>query len=345
MYTQLKRYDRIQLEAYLRAKMPPKQIAKIMKRHISTIYREIKRGQYLHLNSDYTTEKRYSYNKAQQRADFEQAAKGSDLKIGNDYAFVAYIENQIINEKNSPAVALANIRRQNLQFRTKITIRTLYSYIDKGIFPHITNKDLYYRGKRKRKYRRTKAKTAPRGKSIEIRPKEAQTRTSFGHWELDSIIGTAERGATVLNLTERKTRMMITYRTKSKEAAETVKFLNSIERRYGKHFRTIFKTITVDNGTEFAYTEVMENSPYTHQQRTEVYYCHPYCSSERGTNENHNRLLRRFIPKGVSINRYTQADIQKITEKLNNYPRAILDWQTPAELFASELSKLGITSP
>lgn len=336
----LTKTDRNKIEAFLRLKASPKFIAKEIGCHISTVYREIKRGQYMHLNSDYTTEKRYSSDKAQMKRDYLQTSKGATLKLGNDYAFVEYIGNKIRSGK-SPAVALADIKRENRCFRTHICLRTLYAYIDSGLIIGITNKNLLVKGKRKRKHRKTKViKSAPRGTSIEKRPKEVAERTTFGHWELDSVIGKRQKGKTVLTLVERKTRYAITFVAKNKTAAETVRFINSLERKYGRYFSRIFKSITVDNGTEFSNYDGVESSPYTKHKRTTLYYCHPYSSYERGTNENYNRLLRRFIPKSTPIDKHTVADIKSAETFLNTYPRAILQWHTPDELFECELSKI-----
>ncbi len=336
----LTKTDRNKLEAYLRVKASPKFIAKELGCHISTIYREIKRGQYTHLNSDYTTETRYSSDKAQMRRDYLQTSKGASLKLGNDYEFVRYIADKIRKGK-SPAVALADMDREHKTFRTRVCLRTLYAYIDNGLIIGVTNKNLLVKGNRKRKHRKTKAiKSAPRGTSIEKRPKEIATRIPFGHWELDTVIGKRKKGKTVLTLIERKTRYAITHIAKNKSAAETVRFINTLERKYGRYFSRIFKSITVDNGTEFANYTGMEISPYTKRKRTQVYYCHPYCSSERGTNENYNRLLRRFIQKSTPVEQYTPAEIQAAETFLNTYPRKLLNWQTPQELFECELSKI-----
>ena len=336
----LTKTDRNKLEAYLRVKASPKFIAKELGCHISTVYREKKRGQYMHLNTDYTTEIRYSSDKAQMRRDYLQTSKGASIKLGNDYEFVRYIADKIRSGK-SPAVALADIKRENRTFRTSVCLRTLYAYIDSGLILGVTNKNLLVKGSRKRKHRKTKAiKSAPRGTSIEKRPKEINNRASFGHWELDSVIGKRKKGKTVLTLIERKTRYAITFVAKNKSSAETVRFINSLERKYGKYFSRIFKTITVDNGTEFANTLGMQFSPYTKRKRTAVYYCHPYSSYERGTNENYNRLLRRFIQKSTAIEHYTPTEIKSAETFLNTYPRALLAWQTPAELFEYELSKI-----
>lgn len=101
----------------------------------------------------------------------------------------------------------------------------------------------------------------------------------------------------------------------------------------GKHFRRIFRTITVDNGTEFSDCEGMERSCRTKRRRTKIYYCHPYSPNERGSNENMNRILRRFFPKGVSFDDITPAEVAEVAEWMNNYPRKILGWKSSATLF------------
>lgn len=105
----------------------------------------------------------------------------------------------------------------------------------------------------------------------------------------------------------------------------------------GRLFSNIFKTITVDNGTEFADCEGIEKKDKKGKKRTEVYYCHPYCSAERGSNENQNRMIRRHIPKGTNFDRKTKKDIQKVEDWLNNYPRPMFDGRSSQELYEEEM--------
>ena len=157
------------------------------------------------------------------------------------------------------------------------------------------------------------------------------------------MLGTKKKGETVLTLTERLTRMEIILRSPDKTAASTVGMFNRLERKLGsKTFREVFKSITFDNGTEFSDTEGIEFSPYTKKRRTTVYYCHPYCSSERGSNENQNGFIRRFMPKGVPISRYSDEYIQYVQNFINNYPRAIFNGENSTKRFAQELKKLNI---
>ena len=108
--------------------------------------------------------------------------------------------------------------------------------------------------------------------------------------------------------------------------------LNKLETDYGSHFREKFKSITLDNGREFLDWEAIERSGLNSQKRTLVYFAHPYSSWERGTNENQNRMIRRFIPKGRDISKLSDKDVKRIEEWMNNYPRKILGYKTPNEL-------------
>lgn len=114
-----------------------------------------------------------------------------------------------------------------------------------------------------------------------------------------------------------------------------------MERRFGAMFKKVFKTITVDNGSEFSDFKAMQKSSYGRNAiRTLVYYCHPYCSCERGTNERLNREIRRLIPKGSALSKYTIEDIQKVEDWVNNYPREVLGYATSQELFDKQIQAL-----
>ena len=335
---------RDQLEALYNAHVPVKIIAQELGYTFQAIYHELKRGYYMHRNSDWSETRKYSADKAQLSAEINATAKGAPLKLGNDKEFAKYVED-MVRKGYSPGAILLEIKEKGLQFKTKVCRVTLYSYIDKGVFLKISNKNLLRKGNRKKKTEQEKPeKKLPHVEhSIEKRPLEINARTTFGHWEGDSVIGTNKKGETVLTMTERLTRKEIIMKSPDKTAASTVRMFNRLERRIGSvNFRKIFKSITFDNGTEFSDTEGIEYSPYTGKRRTTVYYCHPYCSSERGSNENQNGFIRRFIPKGVPISRYSNSYIENVQEYINNYPRAIFEGENSNKRFARELEKLNI---
>lgn len=148
---------------------------------------------------------------------------------------------------------------------------------------------------------------------------------------MDTVIGQQKKKPCLLVFTERLTRFELIMQLKSKTQSEVVKALNRLERN-NKNFKEIFKTITVDNGVEFLNPVLLEKSCHTKAKRTTVYYCHPYCSSERGSNENANKLIRRFIPKGQSMKGIQKHDIAKIQNWINNLPRKIHNYNTAHRL-------------
>ncbi len=335
--------DRIKLETMLNNGHKPDEIAAYLGVHRSTIYREIKRGEYTHRNSDYTEEVRYSSDLGQQNHDWKAQGKGRSLKIGSDIKLADFIENIIVNEKYSPEAALAAVANSGIEFHTTISVRTLYRYIDEGIFLKLTNKHLPIKGKRKNKNKQVRVqKRASAGQSIEKRPEEIETRETFGHWEMDTVKG--KRGKTkscMLVLTERKTRDEIIFKLKDQKAESVVDAIDRLERKWGDMFSKVFRSITVDNGVEFSDYEGLERSAIKEgEKRTFVFYCHPYSSWERGTNENQNRLIRRHIPKGEDFDEKQDQDIKYIEDWINNYPRGIFDFRTSADLFKEELAKL-----
>lgn len=335
--------DRLKIEALYNARVPVKKIADEVGFHFTCVYKELKLGYYMHKNHDWTYTRKYSADLAQQHSDFNTAGRAKDLKVGNDYKFVRYVEDMIINHHYSPEAVLAEIRRKKLHFNTDVSARTIYRYIDNGIFPNLTRKSLPYRGKRQKKKKESIVLAQPKlGRSIEKRPEDVSSRVTFGHWELDSVIGRREKGETLLVFTERKTRYQLIFRSPDKSPGSTVRVLNSLELRLGKDFRQIFRSITCDNGVEFSYSDRLERSLLGTLPRTEIFYCHPYCSSERGSNEKQNQMIRRWISKGTKIEQYSDEYIQNTADWLNDYPRGIFDYQTSRDLFKKELRKLGI---
>ena len=344
-FKHLTRTQRISLESYLKIKIPIKQIAKLLGFNYSTIYREIKRGTYKHKISTYDCysfkkykyELRYSSDIAQQRYEQNLRNKGADIKLGNDYELAEYIERKIVDEKLSPLAVLGEIKFKNLHFKTSISVNTLYSYISKGVFNRLSIKHLPIKSTKKHSNRKLIIKRAPRGTSIEKRPIEILERNTFGHWEMDCVCGPTRNS--LLVLTERLTRKEIIVPIKTQSSNSVVRSLNKLEYKYGNKFKKIFKTITVDNGMEFSDVNGLEKSIFNKKaKRTKLYYCHPYCSCERGTNERINREIRRLLPKGTDLSKITEDEVKQVENWVNNYPRQVLGFNTSAKLFNYHLS-------
>ena len=341
-YKHLSFSDRLKIEAWQRVGTSPRVMADELRVHISTIYRELKRGVYEHLNSDLTTEERYSPDIAEKKYQGNLRAKGAGLKIGTDHEYATYLEYKVSVEKYAPGAILGEIKRKGLSFSTTISKTTFYRYIEDGVFLTITNKDLPVKcNKDKQKYDRVKPSRAPCGKSIEKRPEEINARSTFGHWEMDSVEGKKGTKKALLVLTERKTRREIIRLMKDKTAASVIEALDGIEAEMGAElFARVFLTITVDNGSEFTDYKGIERSALGEVKRTTVYFCHPYSSYERGSNENQNKMVRRHYPKGYDFTSVTHADICRLEKWINNYPRGIFDFYSSADLYEACINSL-----
>ena len=338
----LTRDDRLKIEVLLKADHKPQEIADIIGVHVSTIYREKNRGKYEHTLTDLTTEIRYSPDIAEEKYRQQLKNKGAELKIGNDYELANYIEERIINGKLTPLAVLGEIKAKNLQFKTSICVNTLYSYIYKGIFLNLTMKYLPVKPRKKNnKNHKLKVVRPPKGLSIENRPGEVNSRQTFGNWEMDCVIGKREKSSCLLVLTERLTRYEILIKMKEHTSACVVKSLDMLQRKYGTQFPRLFRTITVDNGSEFMDSVGIEKSVYKKdKKRTTVYYCHPYSSSERGSNERLNREIRRNFPKGTNFDRVSDVEVENCENWINDYPRQILNFSSSKCLFESYFANL-----
>ena len=339
----LTRIDRIKIETMLNTGHSVREIADFLGFHRSSIYREIKRGKYEHLRSDYQTEFRYSSDLAQEDREYKKAATGRNVKIGYDRELANFLEHLILEEDLSPEAALFYIKKNSIRFDTTISVRTVYRYIDHGIFLRLTNKNLPVKGRKGRKCHVERVqKRASVGKSIERRPQEVLSRNNFGHWEMDTVKGKQKvtKGC-LLVLTERKTRSELIFKLKDQKSGSVVQAIDQLEQKLGDQFTNIFQTITVDNGVEFSDYKGIERSVlHMGKKRTELYYCHAYCSWERPSNENQNKLIRRKIPKGFDIDQVTDKQVVEINQWINLYPRGIFDGYNASDMWDKEIPNL-----
>ena len=331
--------ERYKIEILLKEKMKPRDIAKRLGRTTRTIERERKRGTIILLNSDLTYREEYCADVAQRDYLDLSKNKGPSLKIGKDHELAKHIEKKIVEDKYSPDAVIGEIRQKKKKFDTIICTKTLYNYIDQGVFANITNKNLPVKKNRKKgEYNKVRiSHNNLKGTSIEERPEYIETRKEYGHWEMDCVVGKRKgSGNALLVLTERKYREQIIIKMSNQKQTSVIKALDKLEKQYKKRFKEKFKTITVDNGVEFLDYKSMERSiKNIDEERTKIYYCHPYSSWERGSNENANRLIRRFIPKGADIERFTNKMIKFIEDWINNYPRRIFDYKSSNVMMAA----------
>ena len=310
----------------------------------STISRELnKRKEYRFMvRSGKTFKKPYSASYAQNNYLFKRGLSKGEYKLRKYKEMATFIENKIKIDKWSPDVIIGYMKRHNYFKKdgyTSITVPTVYNAIRYGIIN--VKIEETRRMKEIIKYKHHEKNTLPSSKipySIESRPEEINNRSIFGHFEIDTVIGTSRgKHECLLTITERKTRFEMIFKISSKTSEEVNNKIIQIKNYVNKHFYKIFKSFSTDNGSEFSgLISLFSNS------KTSVYYCHPYCSGEKGTNEKHNSMIRYFIPKKTLIENYSNEDINNIADWMNNYPRKILDYKTPLEAVIEEFNDKNI---
>ena len=167
--------------------------------------------------------------------------------------------------------------------------------------------------------------------SIDNRPKHIELRHEVGHWEGDLVIGKDNKSA-IGTIVERKTRFTLILKLNSKKADEVADVFSKMLNQLNAKFK---KSMTYDNGIEMA-----RHQKITEKTGMKIYFAHPYSSWERGTNENTNGLIRRYLPKGTNFNEISENQLQIIQQKLNNRPRKIIGYKTPQEMINIELKNV-----
>lgn len=310
------------------------EIAGLLNKSVRTIQREIKRGVVTVKDSLWRDKIIYDADTAQRRYDYYIHAKGPEIKLGADYKLAEYIENGIKKERKSPEILINDIKKYLLKFDSKVCAKTIRNCIHKGIL-NLTEKDMIYRKEYKDKNEeRYHSISVPAEKSIDFRPVEANERSEYGHWEGDLVVGKNNKGSALLTFTERLTREEIIIKIPGKKAEYVKDAIDTLEKKYKNKFYKKFKTITFDNGGEFRQWKELEKSYDRRKKepRFEIYYAHPYRSGERGSNENGNRLIRRFIPKGTVITNVSEEFIKQVEEWINNLSRPTFGFKTSLEM-------------
>lgn len=310
-------------------------IAQQINRSPSTISREVKRGTTTQRRSDLSTYEDYFPDTGQAVYCKHRRHCGASVKLVTVEKFLDFAEAKIRNDHWSPD-AVVGFCHRNSAWKNKpmLCTKSLYNYIDRG-FLKVRNIDLPFKLRRKVKKQTIRKNKRIMGQSIEQRPDEVNNRQHFGHWEIDTVVGKRSNDSVLLTLTERMTRQELIKPLKNKDSHCVMLCLNELKKSLGQRFEKVFRSITADNGSEFA-----DLAPLLQQWHCRAYFTHPYSSWERGTNERHNGLLRRFIPKGKSISDVTPAAIKRIQNWCNLLPRKILDYRMPQECFEEQLHKI-----
>ncbi len=319
------------IAAYNDSGLSTRQIGQKLGCNHSTISRELRRGCVLQRNSDLTERHEYYPDVGQRVYNENRLHCGTRYKLAKVSAFVDHAERMLRDKKWSPDVIVGEYRTNpKTAGLPTVCTKTLYNYIDQGLMK-TKNIDLLLKVGRKVRKKVNRTNKRILGESIESRPEEIAARKTFGHWEIDTVIGRKTEGQSLLTLLERKTRAFLIRPLEEHTAEGVGKALATLRSDFGASFSQVFKTITADNGSEF-YELTEQLSSYG----SKAYFCHPYSSWEKGANEKHNSLIRRFLPKGTSFADLTPETITRIENWCNNLPRKILGYLTPSQVFQAE---------
>jgi len=311
-YKQLTSEDRYTISSLRKQGFSAADIAAMLERDRSTIYREVKRNS--------CADGRYRPYKACNRTRGRRSrSRRNSHFTHNDYKLV----NKYLRKKWSPFQISETLYISGL---LSISHETIYKYVWRdrfyggNLYTHLRQAAK----KRRKRYNAYDSRGVLAGKRhISERPKVVERRSRLGDWEIDTVVGTGELDC-IITLVERKSGLTkigkLKNRTKQQTNACLIRMLQKLK---GK-----VKTITADNGTEFhGYKDVEKKTG------VKFYFATPYHSWERGTNENTNGLIRQYLPKGESMSGLTQVKCNRIAYELNTRPRKRLAFRTPQDVF------------
>lgn len=316
-YSHLSITERSQLALLHRLGWSTRAIATELKRHHSTIARELTRGMEA---GEYQAETaHHAYGQRREKS----TSRGKWTPERGSY----------IAEKLAQTWSPEQISGRMSQDcpEQKVSFRTIYRWLYQGLLVKGDTTVLRHKGKR-RQPRETRGRFNV-GKSIQQRPKEVRKRESFGHWELDTVVSSRGKSkACVATFAERKTRLYLAIKMPDRTSISLEKAFGMIARSFPKG---TFQTATVDRGKEFACYDRLESV-----HNLNIYFADPYSSWQRGTNENSNGLLREFFPKGKDFAEVSEEELGQALFLINNRPRKCLGWKTAHESFLEALSHL-----
>ena len=225
------------------------QIARAVGISRSTLYNELNRGTVEQTDTNLKKYQRYFWDVGQRVYEENRKNSRPPMKLVEAYDFVRYAEKQIFENKLSPD-AVCGEAKLNGRFKKTVSTKTLYSYIDKRMLK-VRNIDLPLKVKRKSRTDKYSQNKRLLGMSIEERSDEVNSRTSFGHWEIDTIVGKKESSPVLLALDERLTRKRHLVKIPSRSSEAVRLGLEKIAELYGESYETVFRSVTSDNGSEF----------------------------------------------------------------------------------------------
>jgi len=311
--------ERDQIAVLLASGLSLRKIANKVGRSVSSISEEIKRNS---INGEYKSIAANSLSLQRNRL----SHRTNPLKNPRIFSYVF----DELREGWSPEQIAGRLKRLN-KGKTVICHETIYRYI---YSPEGKRRKLYeYLAKHHFKRRSWHGRYVyrrgiPYRVSIRFRPREINLKKSFGHWEADTLEGKAHKKG-IQTFLERKTRFYQARILPNIDSEYGVRVQKDILCSFPKQAR---KSVTFDNGKE--------NYNHFKLQRwlnIKTYFCDPNCAWQKGANEYHNGILRRYIPKKADLTDFTQTELDEIIKEINNQPKKCLEYQTPLEAFRKEL--------
>jgi transposase, IS30 family len=317
--------EREQISIWLSHSISKREIARKLGRSDSSIRSEIKRnsfkGHYIAVYAQARTEKRS-----------DRARVRHPLKNKSVYAYVLKkLRSGWSPEQIAGRLKLKKPDNPYWHIHHETIYRFIYSKDNKhkGLWEYLPRKQ---KKRRKKHGRKTQKVRIPDRVSIHDRPNEVESREVFGHWEGDSVVSKAHSGGMHTEV-ERKTRFAMAMFLKTLKASETAQVASNMYEDLPPEAK---KSTTLDNGLEFA-----EHKKFS----ISTYFADTYASYQRGTNENTNGLIRRYLPKKTDFSKVTQKELDDIIAEINDRPRKCLGFYTPREMFEKELKAIGARIP
>jgi IS30 family transposase len=287
------------------------EIARLMGRDRSTVYRELARN---------TGQRGYRAKQAQRLADARRLACRRAHKL-EDRQVYQYVQERMEMLWSPDQIAVRCRLDFPRQMSRWLSDQTIYNWID----THAPDWQAWLRRGGRPPERRGKLTDCVR---IDGRPEVINRRRRYGDWEGDTMVGNGRRSA-LLTVVERKSGYTVIGRVDSMRSDDTRRVAERVMQELPPRLR---RSITFDNGKEFA-----EHKKLAHRLELEVYFAKPYASWQRGTNENTNGLLRQFFPKGTDFTQVSHREVARVEKLLNERPRRRLGYRTPAEVLAKRL--------
>lgn len=340
LYRHLTADDRIEIEKRLERGLSQAAVARRIGVHPSTISRELRRGSW-QPESDHANLRPYLRNKLDTRGPHERLYLAGQAQLQAGARATRSHQPYRMRHDRLLDWVITHLKkgwtpgevsgRLPIEFpvdtRMRVSAETLYAWVYAPAQAHRELAQYLPRGHKKRRRRRGRRVHSERIKwrvSIHERPVDVEDRLEFGHWESDSVLGARGSGGLHTSV-ERRSRYLTAVKLPAITAQATLAAQQAICAPLPAH---AVRSVTADNGSEFAHHYQLADT-----LAIPTYFADPYSAYQRGTNEHFNGRIRRYLPKGTSFENLDQQELDAYITEINNRPRKVLGWATPAEVF------------